>query len=368
MIGNRRARYGLLIFSLLVATVLAGATSTGSPNAASKASAASKAVTLDVELAIDTTGSMSSSIVQAQTDAKGLVSDIRARYATANFATVQFRDSGDTPEYQIMHAMSGDAAAIDTSIDSLTANGGGDSPEALNLVFLNALDATNPIGWRAGSRRILVVISDAEPHGAGTAGFKGCTDTSVDPHALNTATVLASLKAAGVTLLMVRQAATASASLECYQSLAAAGYPTGAAKNGGETLVDVIEAMIVKVVTGAASPVGLWRTGGHLYRWVAINRGFEERSMSAHKLRHGCLVRAGAAVDRYYPKGSNLYRVAYRYWRARSGGPGRRGLNCTTRWHATEATVKIVVTSTTMTVSCDNRIGKVCYRYTRVGA
>ena len=138
MIGKRRARSGLLVFSLFVAVVLVGVASTGSPNAAAK-----KTVTLDVELAIDTTGSMASAITQAQTDAKGLVSDIRARYATAEFATVQFKDSSDTPEYQIMQAMSGDATAVDTSIDGLSADGGGDYPEALNLVFQNGSSSSS---------------------------------------------------------------------------------------------------------------------------------------------------------------------------------------------------------------------------------
>lgn len=363
MIGKRRGRSALLIFSLLVVVVLvSAAASTGSPKAASKP------VILDVEIAIDTTGSMGSSIAQAQTDAKGLVSDIRARYASAAFATVQFRDSFDTPEYQIMQPMTGDATVIDTSIDTLAAGGGGDNPEALNLVFQNALDPANPIGWRAGSRRILVVISDAEPHGAGTVGFVGCSDTSVDPHSLNTYTVLTNLKAAGVTLLMVRQASSATASLECYQSLAAAGYPTGAAKNGGDKLIDVVEAMIVKVVTGTASPVGLWRSGHYYYRWIAISKGFEVRSMTPIKLRHGCLVRRGDAISRYYPKGNNLYRVAYRYWHARAGGAGRYGTNCTKYWRAPEATVRLVVTSTQMTRSCDNKPNKACWMYKRVSS
>lgn len=360
MTGAKRARVGLLACALLVGAVLAGSTGTTSPRAASKA------VTLDVEIAIDTTGSMGGSITQAQADAKGLVKDIRARYSSTHFAVVQFKDSYDTPEYQLMQAMTSDATAVDTAIDGLSPTGGNDYPEAHNLVFQSALDPTNPIGWRTGARRILVVISDAEPHGAGTAGFVGCTDTSVDPHGLNTATVLASLKAAGVTLLMVRQAATASASLQCYQSLAAAGYKAGAAKNSGENLVDVVEAMIVKAVSGAPSPVGVWRMGGRLYRWVAIKNGFEERSMTAHKLRHGCLVRRGDAVDRYYAKGNGIYRVAYRYWRARSGGPGRSGTNCTKYWKAPKAKVKIVVTPTRMTLSCDNKVTKACYLYKRV--
>ena len=361
MTGATRVRGGLLACALLVGAVLAGSTGTASPRAASKAAA------IDVEIAIDTTGSMGSSIAQAQADAKGLVRDVRARYSSTRFAVVQFRDSYDTPEYQVMQKMTSNGTTIDTSIDGLYAGGGGDSPEAHNLVFQNALDPTNPIGWRAGARRILVVISDAEPHGAGTAGFAGCVDTSADPHGLNTATVLANLKAARVTVLMVRQAATASASLKCYQSLAAAGYKGGAAKNGGDKLVDVVEAMIVKAVNSTStSPVGLWRLGSFRYRWVAIHRGFEERSMTPHKLKHGCLVRRGDAVDRYFTKGNNRYRVAYRFWRAKSGGPGRSGKNCTKRWKAPQATVKLLVASRTMKLSCDNRVNKVCYVYRRV--
>jgi|GEM_PF-2206907 len=361
MTGAKRARVGLLACALLVGAVLAGSTGTTSPRAASKA------VTLDIEIAIDTTSSMSSSITQAQADAKGLVSDIRARYSSARFAVVQFRDSYDTPEYQLMQPMTSTATAVDAAIDGLSPAGGDDWPEAHNIVFQNALDPANPIGWRTGARRILVVISDAEPHGAGTAGFKGCTDTSADPHGLNTATTLASLKSAGVTLLMVSQGSTAStALLECYKSLAAAGYKGGAAKDGGNKLVDIVEAMIVKAVSGAASPVGVWRMGGRLYRLVAIRNGFEERSVTAHKLRHGCLVRRGDAVDRYYAKGNGIYRVAYRYWHARSGGPGRSGTNCTKYWKAPRAKVKITVTPTRMTLSCDNKVTKACYVYRRV--
>ena len=88
--------------------------------------------------------------------------------------------------------------------------------------------------------------------------------------------------------------------------------------------------------------------------------------MTPHKLRHGCLVKRGDAVDRYYPLGNNIYRVAYRYWSARSGGAGRSGLHCRKFWKAPSAKVKIVVTSTQMTLSCDNKVNKACYSYKRV--
>jgi hypothetical protein len=199
---------------------------------------------------------MGPSISQAQSDAKRLVDDIQGRYPGALFAVVNFRDAADTPEYELLQPMTGDAQKVDSAIDTLSANGGGDYPEAYNLVFKRSSDPAT--GWRASSRKLVIVIGDAEPHGAGTAGFTGCSDTTTDPHGLDTATVLAGLRAAQRTLIMVRQASTASTTLECYQSLAAAAFAGGAARNGGENLVDVIEALIAAAATTPTktSPTG----------------------------------------------------------------------------------------------------------------
>ncbi len=154
--------------------------------------------------------------------------------------------------------MTGDATKVDNAIDTLTPTGGGDYPESYNLVFQKSTDPAT--GWRAGSRKLVVVIGDAEPHGAGTDGFAGCTDHSSDTHALSTKTVLAGMRAAQRTLIMVRQAATASTSLQCYQSLAAAGYTGGAARNGGDNLVTVIEALIGAAVTTPTKTTGTTTT------------------------------------------------------------------------------------------------------------
>jgi hypothetical protein len=230
--------------SVLALLALTAAGATTAYGVSSKTAATAQ---LDIEIAIDTTSSMGSSISQAQADSKRLVNDVRARYPGALFAVVQFKDAGDTPEYQLLQPMTGDATKVDNAIDTLTPSGGGDYPESYNLVFQKSTDPAT--GWRAGSRKLVVVIGDAEPHGAGTDGFAGCADHSTDPHALSTKTVLAGMRAAQRTLIMVRQAATASTTLECYQSLAAAGYTGGAARNGGDNLVSVIEALIGSAVT-----------------------------------------------------------------------------------------------------------------------
>jgi Mg-chelatase subunit ChlD len=105
---------------------------------------------LDIEIAIDTTSSMGASIAQAQADSKRLVTEVQQRYPGALFAVVQFRDTGDDPEYQLLHPMTSDAAQVSAAIDTLSPAGGNDYPEAYNLVFQNSTTDPNT-GWRTSS-------------------------------------------------------------------------------------------------------------------------------------------------------------------------------------------------------------------------
>ncbi len=164
----------------------------------------------DIEIAIDTTGSMFSSIAQAKADATNLVTAVQASVPDSQFAIVQFKDDGDIPEYEVVQAMTANATDVQTAVNGLFASGGGDAPEAYNLVFRNSYtpDTGGDIGWRAGSRKFVVVMGDAQPHGAGSAGLAGCTDASVDPHGLNTATELAGMASA-------RDSATRDAAVIC---------------------------------------------------------------------------------------------------------------------------------------------------------
>ncbi|MEA2611629.1 MAG: hypothetical protein QOG32_1355, partial [Chloroflexota bacterium] len=203
----------------------------------------------DVLLAIDTTGSMGASIAQARADAQAIVTGVQGSVTDTQFAVVQFKDSSDTPEYQVVQAMTTSSAGITAALNGLSAGGGFDAPEAHNLVFQNSY--TDPaIGWRTGTKKIVIVISDAEPHGAGAAanGLTGCADITADPHGLATATVLANMAAADRTLFMIRQAATASASLQCYQSVAAR---TGGSAVDGGTSTGALGSQIVTLINGA---------------------------------------------------------------------------------------------------------------------
>jgi hypothetical protein len=206
----------------------------------------------DILIAIDTTGSMQPTIAQAQADANAIVTGVQASVLDTQFAVVDFKDDfdGAALEYRVARAMTPDAALVSAAIDGLTAGGGGDAPEAHNLVFRNSYtpDVGGDIGWRAGTKKIVVVITDAEPHGAGTTEqLSGCFDTTADPHGLNTVTELNAMAAADRTLFMIRQDApfTTTTSLACLQSIAAV--TGGTAVNGGEAL----GVQIVGLINGA---------------------------------------------------------------------------------------------------------------------
>lgn len=205
------------------------------------------AAPIDIEIAIDTSGSMQPSIDQARVDARNLIDGVRKRYPGVRFAIAQFRDHSDSLEYRVEQTFTADIDLARLAVARLTAAGGHDAPEAYNLVFNRSLDPG--LGWRSGSHRLLVVIGDAEPHGAGIAGFSGCRDTSSDPRGMSAATELAKLRKARVTLLMVFQSSTKStASLECYRSLAAAAAPGSGAFGGGSDLAGGINRLIDKAL------------------------------------------------------------------------------------------------------------------------
>lgn len=213
---------------------------------------------VDVELAFDTTASLGEMLAEAKKEVSGIVSEIQGRIPDARFAVAQFKDRGDTPEYRVEQAMTADGAQVEKAVSRLSAKGGGDLPEAYNLVFQRSYqpDVGGSIGWRAPARKIVVVVGDAEPHGAGTSGIEHCGDTSADPHGLDTSAVLSSLRATGRTLVMVHRMdhmgammGQMPAEFACYQGLA--GAAGGVAVEGHQ---DMFRARVVGAVTDAVGP------------------------------------------------------------------------------------------------------------------
>jgi len=116
------------------------------------------------------------------------------------------------------------------------------------------------------------------------------------------------------------------------------------------------------VLAGAAvaapSPIGLWKAeNGRTYRWAALpGGGYGEYAMTAHRTsKNRCLVKPNTLVYRYHPLGGGLFRTDSFIWQK----------GCSTHWSLNETTLKITVTATRMTHSCNKQYAKVCWTYTR---
>ncbi len=219
--------------------------------------AAEPSVSVDIELAFDTTESMATVLATARHDAQQVIDGVRAVVPDARFGVVSFRDPGNPGgEYQTLQPLTSDTTALERALGRLEARSN-PSPnnsltESYNLAFHRSY-ADNALGWRPASRKIVVVIGDAQGYGAGTAGLPGCTDTQVDPDGFDVRTELAGMLAARRTLVMIRELSPqVSVSLDCYRALAALSYPGGAARDGNTA---DLATPLVALVRGAVAPI-----------------------------------------------------------------------------------------------------------------
>jgi PEP-CTERM motif-containing protein len=120
----------------------------------------------DVMFIVDTTGSMGPAI--AQVDA-ALASTVSALSAFGNIATgaAQYKDrtsDGYDPfDYNLNQAITTNSALTQAAIGSFTAGGGGDDPEQ-GLYALTTATTDPATAWRAGSKKIEVIVGDAPSH------------------------------------------------------------------------------------------------------------------------------------------------------------------------------------------------------------
>jgi hypothetical protein len=245
----------IAVSSLLVAWLAVLALAGGG---GTRARAASNVATtpVDVEIAIDGTGSMTDAIARAANQAAQLTTHATALLPDIRFAVVAFRDRhASLGEYQLLQPFTADTSQLKSAIDRIKTKpyAGKGGAESYNLAFQRSY-SDNQMGWRPSARKIVVVLGDAEPNGAGTAGLPGCKDRSSDPHGLSTPQELARMRAAARTLFMVRvHSAGLSASLDCYKSIAAGAFVGGTARDEGSNLA----AVIVELIERAYAPVTL---------------------------------------------------------------------------------------------------------------
>jgi hypothetical protein len=213
----------------------------------------------DIIVAIDTTGSMGIPIAQAQADASNICSTVKGSIPGARFAAVDFEDyegmplgaPGDTPYVLLTPGFISDCTAFSTALATMTADGGGDGPEAYNRAFFEAYsDAAYSAPVAAGGRdplasQFLVVLGDATPHSA--TGFGSCADAPPDDFGrdgapgggddLTTTATINGLIANDITLLMIRYTTGGvSVLLPCYVDMASATGGTAVDDSGAGTI------------------------------------------------------------------------------------------------------------------------------------
>jgi hypothetical protein len=221
----------------------------------------------DIIIAIDTTASMSGAIAQAKAQATQLCTDVQNAIPGARFAVFDFRDVPDRPATQgvliLTPVFTSSCAAVQTAINTMSAGGGGDIPEAYNWVFNKAysdpvLDASrNP-----DAVQFLVVLGDAPPHNSpAPAVAPACGNQPPADAGITSTSEIGGLNTNDITLLMINYGPV----LSCYQQLS--GATGGTAVNaGGDLSAEIISQIqaaaahidtVDLVVSGACPPVGI---------------------------------------------------------------------------------------------------------------
>lgn len=134
-------------------------------DAAERAADALRPRDLDLMLVMDTTGSMREQIASLQSDLKVLVRVLAELSKRLRVGLVAYRDRGaaeayETREFPLTLMTSPAVARLESFVDALNADGGGDAPEAVDAGLAKAL--AQP--WSQDAVGVIVVIGDAPPH------------------------------------------------------------------------------------------------------------------------------------------------------------------------------------------------------------
>lgn len=138
------------------------------PDAASKVAASLGVVTtpptntapLDLVFAIDSTGSMGSTIASVENNVSTLAQTIASTSSNYRFALVDYKDDpANDSSYQsrVDIGFTQDVTAFSSAVSSITAQGGGDTPESVYSGVMTALG----LPWRNGVRKAVIAIGDA---------------------------------------------------------------------------------------------------------------------------------------------------------------------------------------------------------------
>lgn len=124
--------------------------------------APSHRVKLDVAIVLDTTGSMADELDRIQATLAGVLQQVDqlGQDVDLRLGGVLYRDRGDAYLTQRM-PFTADRAAFGATLMAASADGGGDTPEALGPALS---ETVHTLAWRDGAAHVAFLIADAEPH------------------------------------------------------------------------------------------------------------------------------------------------------------------------------------------------------------
>jgi len=118
---------------------------------------------LDLVFLVDATGSMADEIQKLRSSMQAMadqIAQLPSRPSTC-YGLVAYRDQGDAFFVRGLD-FTDDLAAFQHGLAALRADGGGDTPEALNEALHTAV---HRLSWRShGTTRLVVLVADAPPH------------------------------------------------------------------------------------------------------------------------------------------------------------------------------------------------------------
>ena len=220
----------------------------------------------DVYLLADTTGSMGGPIASVKAGATAIVDDLIDEFPEVDiqFGVGDFKDFPyDT--YCFKHAVSitDNTDAVKTAINAWSASGGVDIPEGQFFAYDQLAEDNDPangtIGWREGSKKILVVFGDAPSHDP----IPPCIGTGLD-YTITEASVTAKLVETGITFIGISTTTGVGSAMDAapyagdylssglcpgYVNEGTAGQATRiAAATGGVHLMGISSTVIVEVM------------------------------------------------------------------------------------------------------------------------
>ena len=154
---------------------------------------------LDMVFVMDATGSMGSYIASAQQTIKDIVQEIVVtEKADVRFALISYRDHPPQDSTYVIneYPFTSSVKTMRENLDKLTANGGGDGPEAV----VDGLHAATKLDYRDNATKVCTLIADAPPHGLGMSGDgfpDGC------PCGLDPITVCRNMAEKGISLYCI---------------------------------------------------------------------------------------------------------------------------------------------------------------------